>query len=111
MVIVSVIVVEWVRLPLVPVTVTVNVPVAVWPPLPVRVRVEVPLPVTLAGLKLAVTPDGRAPVDSETVPLKPPDVVMVMVVDAEPDLVIVRLEGDALMLKSPPVPGVVTVRL
>jgi hypothetical protein len=36
---------------------------------------------------------------------------MVMVVDAEPDLVIVRLEGDALMLKSPPVPAVVTVRL
>jgi hypothetical protein len=110
LVIVSVIVVEWVRLPLVPVTVMVNVPVAVWPPLPVKVRVEVPLPVTLAGLKLAVTPDGSAPVDSETVPLKPLN-VMVIVVDVELVLISVRLEGDALMLKSPPVPGAVTVRL
>jgi hypothetical protein len=89
----------------------VNVPVAVWPPLPVKVRVEVPLPVTLARLKLALTPEGSAPVDSETVPLKPLNAVMVIVVDAEPDLVIARLEGDALMLKSPPVPGAVTVRL
>ncbi len=75
-----------------------------------KVRVEVPLPVTLAGLKLAETPDGSAPVDSETVPVKPPDAVMVMVVDVEPDLVILRLVGDALMLKSP-VTGAVTVRL
>jgi hypothetical protein len=104
-------VVEWVRLPLVPVTVTVNVPVAVPPPPPVKVRVEVPLPATLAGLKLALTPDGSAPVDSETVPVKPPDGVIVIVVDADPDLVIARLVGDALMLKSPPVPAVVTVRL
>jgi len=100
-----------VRLPLVPVMVTVNVPVAVWPPLPVKVRVEVPLPVTLAGLKLAVTPDGSAPVDRETVPLKPLNAVMVIVVDVELVLTNVRLEGDALMLKSPPVPGAVTVRL
>jgi hypothetical protein len=111
LVIVSVIVVEWVRLPLVPVTVTVNIPVAVWPPLPVKVRVEVPLPVRLAGLKLAVTPDGSAPVDSETVPLKPFNAVMVIVVDVELVLISVTLEGDALMLKSPPVPGAVTVRL
>jgi hypothetical protein len=104
-------VVEWVRLPLVPVTVMVNVPVAVWPPLPVKVRVEVPLPVTLAGLKLAVTPDGSPLVDSETVPLKPFNAVMVIVVDVELVLINVTLEGDALMLKSPPVPGAVTVRL
>jgi hypothetical protein len=94
-----------VRLPLVPVTVTVKVPVAVPPPCPVKVNVEVPLPpdatVTLVGLRLAVTPAGSAPVDSETVPLKPFSDVIVMVVDAEPNLVIVRLEGDALMLKSP----------
>jgi hypothetical protein len=100
-----------VRLPLVPVTVTVNVPVAVWPPLPVKVRIEVPLPVTLAGLKLAVTPDGSAPVDSETEPLKPLNAVTVIVVDAELVLISVMLDGDALMLKSPPVPGAVTVRL
>jgi hypothetical protein len=100
-----------VRLPLVPVTVTVNVPVGVWPPPPVKVKVEVPLPATLAGLKVAETPEGSEPVENETVPLKPPDGVTVMVVDAEPDLVIVRLVGEALMLKSPPVPAVVTVRL
>ncbi len=75
-----------------------------------KVRVEVPLPDTLAGLKLAETPTGSAPVDSETVPVKPFNAVMVTVVDVEPDLVIDRLEGDALMLKSPPVPGAVTVR-
>jgi len=77
----------------------------------VKVRVEVPLPVTVAGLKLAETPTGRVPVDSETVPLKPLNAVMVIVVDAEPDLVIARLDGDALMLKSPPVPAGMTVRL
>jgi hypothetical protein len=111
LVIVSVIVVEWVRLPLVPVRVMVNVPLAVWPPLPVKVSVEVPLPDTLPGLKLAETPDGSAPVDSETVPVKPFNAVMVMVVDVELVLAIDRLDGDALMLKSPPVPGAVTVRL
>jgi hypothetical protein len=110
LVIVRVIVVEWVRLPLVPVTVTLKVPVAVWPPLPVKVRVEVPLPATLAGLKLALTPDGSALFDSETVPVNPLREVMVIVVVAEPLLDIVRLVGDALMLKSP-VPGAVTVRL
>jgi len=111
LVIVSVIVVEWVRLPLVPVMVMVKVPVGVWPPLPVKVRVEVPLPATLAGLKLAETPVGSGPVDSETVPLKPFNAVMVMVVDVELVLAIDRLDGDALMLKSPPVPRAVTVRL
>lgn len=97
--------VEWVRVPLVPVTVTVKVPVAVPPPCPVNVNVDVPLPpeaiVTLVGLRVAVTPAGSAPVDSDTVPLKPFSDVMVVVVDADPDLVIVRLEGDVLMLKSP----------
>jgi len=88
--------------------VMVNVPLDA--PLLVKVRVEVPLPVTLVGLKLAVTPAGRVPVDSETVPVKPFSDVMVTVVDPDPVLWIVRLEGDALMLKSP-VPGALTVRL
>ena len=108
MVIVSVIVVECVRLPLVPVMVMVNVPLEA--PLLVKVRVEVPLPATLVGLKLAETPEGNVPVDSETVPVKPFSDVMVMVVVVEPNRGIVRLEGDALMLKSP-VPGALTVRL
>jgi len=110
LVIVRVTVVVWVWLPLVPVMVMVKVPVGVWPPLPVKVRVEVPLPATLAGLKLAETPAGSEPVDSETVPLKPFSDVMVTVVDVELVLTSVRLEGDALILKSP-VPGAVTVRL
>jgi hypothetical protein len=94
-----------VRLPLVPVTEMLNVPLDA--PLLVKVRVEVPLPVTLPGLKLAVTPEGKLPVDSETTPLKPFNDVMVTVVDPEPVRCIVRLEGEALMLKS----GPVTVRL
>jgi len=111
LVILSVTVVVWVRLPLIPVIVMVNVPVGVPPPAPVNVSVDVPdPPVTLAGLKLALTPDGNALVDSETVPVNPPVEVIVMVVVAEPLLDIVRLEGDALMLKSP-VPGALTVRL
>jgi hypothetical protein len=111
LVILSVTVVVWVRLPLVPVMVMVNVPVAVPPPAPVKVSVDVPdPPVTLAGLKLALTPDGSALVDSETVPLNPLSGVIVTVVVAEPLLDIVRLVGDALMLKSP-VPGALTVRL
>jgi hypothetical protein len=44
------------------------------------------------------------------VPLNPLSEVIVMVVVADPLLDIDRLEGDALMLKSP-VPGELTVRL
>jgi len=115
LVICSVIVVECVRLPLTPVIVTVKVPVGVCPALPVNVRVDVPVPpeptVTVVGLKLALTPTGSVPVEREIVPLKPVNDVIVTVVDVEPDLGMVRLEGDALMLKSPPVEGGVTVRL
>jgi len=108
LVIVSVIVVECVRLPLVPVMVMVNVPLEA--PLLVKVRVEVPLPATLVGLKLAETPEGNVPVDSETVPVKPFSDVIVTVVDPDPVLCMVKLEGDALMPKSP-VTGPVTVRV
>ena len=110
----SVIVVECVRPLLTPVTVIVKVPVGVCPPLPVNVRVDVPVPpdatVTPVGLKLALTPAGSVPVESETVPLKPFNDVIVMVADVEPVLGIVKLEGDALMLKSP-VTGALTVIL
>ena len=105
------IVVEWVRLPLVPVMVMVNTPVAVPGPEPVNVSVDVPLPpVMLAGLNVALTPEGRALLDSDTVPVNPLREVIVTVVAAEPLLDICRFAGDALMLKSP-VPGAVTVRL
>ena len=110
----SVIVVECVTPPLTPVIVTVNVPVGVCPPPPVNVSVDVPVPpdatVTEAGLKLAPTPVGRGPVDSETVPLKPLNDDIMIVVDVEPVLGMVKLEGDALMLKSP-VTGALTVIL
>lgn len=96
------------RLPLVPVTVMVNVPLDA--PLLLKVKVEVPLPVTVVGLKVAVTPAGSVPVDSETMPLNPFSDVMVMVVEPEPVLCIVRLEGDAPMLKSG-CAGPVTVRV
>ena len=114
MVILSVIVVVWVSLPLVPVMVMVNIPVVVPLPLPVNVSVDVPVPpgdtVRLAGLNVALTPLGSVLVERETVPLKLLSEVMVIVVAAEPLLDICRLEGDALMLKSP-VPRAVTVRL
>jgi hypothetical protein len=105
LVIVNVIVVECVRLPLTPVTVTTKVPVCVCPPLPVNVRVDVPVPpdatVTEDGLKLALTPVGSGPVESVIVPLNPLKDVIVIVVDVELVLAMFRLEGDALMLKSP----------
>lgn len=105
----SVTVVEWCRLPLVPVMVMVNVPVCAL--FPWKVRVEVPLPPDmLVGLNVAVTPDGSVPTESVTVPLNPLSDVIVMVVLTELLLCIVRLVGDALMLKSP-VPPAVTVRL
>jgi hypothetical protein len=89
--------------------VMVNVPVCAL--FPVKVSVEVPLPpVTLAGLKVAVIPDGSGPVESVTVPVKPLSDVIVTVVDVEPLLDIDRLVGEALMLKSPTT-GAVTVML
>jgi hypothetical protein len=105
-------VVEWVRLPLVPVMVMVKVPVPA--PLPLNVSVEVPVPpdetVTLAGLNVALTPEGSVPVESVMVPLKPLSEVIVIVVVVAPFLDIDRLEGEALMLKSGDA-GAVTVML
>jgi hypothetical protein len=90
------------------------VKVPVLAPLPVNVSVEVPVPpdatVTLAGLNVALTPEGSEPVESVMVPLKPFSEVIVIVVVVAPFLDIDRLEGEALMLKSP-VPGALTVRL
>jgi hypothetical protein len=78
---------------------------------PWNVSVEVPVPpddtVTLAGLKVSVTP-LTADADSDTVPLKPFRLVIVIVVDVEPNLDIEALEGETLMLKSG-VAGAVTV--
>jgi hypothetical protein len=70
--------------PPVPVTVTVAVPKAA-ALLAAKVRVDVPEPPeTLAGLKLAVTPEGKPLADKVTALLKPPEGVAVMVEVPEP---------------------------
>ena len=58
----------WVKLPDVPVMVTVEVPVAA---VALAVNVRTLEPVVGFAPKVAVTPEGRADVDSVTLPLKP----------------------------------------
>ena len=65
-----VVVVECVRLPLVPVMVSVDVPAAVVLAV-VTVSVEVPLPLSVAGEKLAVAPVGNPLALRVTVPVNP----------------------------------------
>ncbi len=97
---VSTMLVEWVRLPLVPVMVMVNVPV-VAVELAVRDSVEVPGGATGLGAKEAVTPDGRPVADRVTGLEKPPTEDSVMVtVPALPPRYIVREVGLAEMVKS-----------
>jgi hypothetical protein len=64
------VVVECVRLPLVPVRVSVEVPAGVVPAV-VTVSVEVPLPLIVAGEKLAVAPVGNPLALRVTVPVNP----------------------------------------
>lgn len=106
-VIVRLMVVVWVTPPPVAVTVTVALPV-VAALLAERVRVELPLPGAAMelGLKLAVTPDGNPEAENETVALKPPLTLVVIVLLPELPCTIERLVGEALKLKS----GCVTVR-
>lgn len=85
--------------PPVPVTVTLTVPVAAVL-LAVRVRVELPGVLIDAGLKLAVTPEGRPDADSATLELKPPRADVETVVVAELPCVSDRLEGARLRVKS-----------
>ena len=65
-----VLVVECVRLPLVPVMVSVDVPAAVVLAV-VTVSVEVPLPLIVAGEKLGVAPVGNPVALRVTVPVNP----------------------------------------
>ena len=99
--IVSAIVAVWVIPPPVAVMVTFVVPV-VAVLLAEKVSVELPLPGAAIelGLKLAVTPVGRAEVDSETAELKPPLTEVEIVLLPELPCVTDRLVGDALTLKS-----------
>ena len=78
---------------------------------PVKVRVAVPVPpdatVIVVELKLSVTPFTDV-AERVMVPLNPFRLVTEIVVEVDPSLDIVRLDGEALMLKSG-VAGVVTV--
>ena len=68
----SVTVVEWTRLPLVPVIVMEKLPVGVLA-LVVTVIVDEPEPTTEGGLKFALAPAGSPLALNVTVPVKPPD--------------------------------------
>ena len=70
--------VEWVTLPLVPVTVIVRAPLAAFL-LAVTVRVEVPAPVTEVGVKVAVTREPSPLTLRFTVPVNPFTAAMVTV--------------------------------
>ena len=85
-----------------PVTVTVNVPLeSPLDPWKVNVPVAMPFAGTLIGfvLNVSVTPVTLV-ADNETDPLNPFKLVTVIVTDPDPVRWIVRLEGEALMLKS-----------
>ena len=89
---VSEMVVVWVRLPDVPVIVIVLVPVAA-----VLLAVNVSTLVDVVGFvpNEAVTPLGRAELDSVTDPVKPPESVTVIVLLPLVPCFTVRLEGEA----------------
>jgi hypothetical protein len=70
--------VEWLVVPLVPVIVTVELPAGVVLPV-VTVIVEVLPSVTDGGLNVAFEPEGKPLALNVTVPLKPPDGVIVTV--------------------------------
>jgi hypothetical protein len=70
--------------------------------LAVKVRVELPLPGAAieVGLKLAVTPEGKAEVESEIAELKPPLTEVEIVLLPELPCVTDTLVGEALTVKS-----------
>jgi hypothetical protein len=75
---VNVTVVVWTKVPLVPVMVRVELPTGVLA-LVVTVIVDDPVPVTVVGLKVAVAPVGSPLALKVTIPLKPPEGVIVAV--------------------------------
>jgi len=74
-----VIVIECEMIPLVPVIVNLKVPEVALLQAPVSFKVDVPEPVTVAGVKVAVTPAGSPLTLRATAPVNPPDGVTVMV--------------------------------
>src|SRR5215472_14634539 len=91
----------WVTPPPLAVTVTLVVPAGALL-LAVNVKVELPLPGAAMELELkaAVTPAGSPETDNETAELKPPLIVVEMVLLPEPPWTTDRLAGIALTLKS-----------
>jgi hypothetical protein len=100
-------VVVWLREPETPVIVTVLVPVVAEL---LAVRVRVLAPVAGFGLNAAVTPVPGPLADRVTLPAKPLDGVMVIVVVPCDDRVMVKLAGDAESVKLPAATAV-TVRV
>jgi hypothetical protein len=84
--------VVWVSDPETPVMVTDEVPVVA---VELAVNVTALLPVVGFVPKLAVTPDGRADVESDTLPVKPPDGVTLIVELPLLPCVTLTLEGEA----------------
>jgi hypothetical protein len=82
----------WLSVPDVPVIVTDDVPVVA---VELAVKVTTLVPVVGFVPKLAVTPEGRADVESDTLPVKPPDGVTVIVELPLLPCVTVRLLGEA----------------
>ena len=97
-------VVEWVKVPLVPVTVSVYVPAGVVV-LVLTDIVEEPEPVTEVGLKLALAPVGKPLTLNATAPVKPPDAVTVAVYEVPAPAVTVCDDGVAAMEKLGPEAG------
>ena len=97
----------WLREPETPVMVTVRVPVVADL---LAVKVSVLVPTAGFGLKDAVTPVPRPVADRVTLPAKPLDGWMVIVVVPCEDRVMVKLVGDAESVKLPAA-TVVTVRV
>src|SRR5215469_3206355 len=91
----------WVMPPPVAVTVTLDVPVVAVLPT-VNVRTELPLPGAAieAELKLPVTPEGKPETDNDTAELNPPLTLVVIVELPDAPCARVRLEGEALTVKS-----------
>jgi len=69
--------------------------------LAVNVSVELPLPGAAmeAGLKLAVTPEGKPEAESDTAELNPPLIAVEIVLLAVPPCVTDTLAGEALNVK------------
>lgn len=78
----------------------------------VIVRVDVPEPgaAMIVRLKLTVTPDGMPDADNAIAELKPPETVVVIVEVPELPQARASEAGDALKVKSPPLPTDATFR-